>query len=178
MDAVSPDRRAPRSRRRLTGLVLLAGMAALAVAGCRATDVATQPGEMRGDVPCPGERIVDGVRVLSCAEAVEAAEAALSGLHWPILTAEFAVGVGNCPKMPGEAVVQVASVAPGPGDASARNLRCSRIGRNTSGTVVFTFWFGDPVRMYVALDQAGNAVASATFMDVQFEGADPGEPIP
>jgi hypothetical protein len=153
-------------------------MAVIVAAGCRATDVATQPGEMRGDAPCPGERIVDGVRVLSCEEAVAAAEAALGGLHWPVLTAEFAVGVGNCPKMPGEAAVQVASVAPGPGDNPALGLRCSRVGRNTSGTVVFTFWFGDPVRMYVALDAAGNAVASASFMDVEFEGPDPGEPIP
>jgi hypothetical protein len=175
MDAVSPDRHVPRFWRRVVGLVLMAGIAA---AACSATDVATQPGEMRGDVPCPGEQFVDGLRVLSCAEAVKAAEAALGGLHWPVLSAEFAVGVGNCPKMPGDAAVEVASVAPGPGDAPALGLRCSRIGRDTSGTVVFTFWFGDPVRMYVALDQAGNAVASASFLDVELEGPAPGDPLP
>ena len=139
--------------------------AIVALAGCSAAGFATQAGEMTGDEACPSEQLEAGVRVLSCFEAVAAAERALEQPHWPIAAANFARGVGNCPRMPSEAAVQVAA-APGFDEQDVRLLRCSRIGRNTNGVVEFDFWFGEPVRMYVALDENGIAVASSSFMEV------------
>jgi hypothetical protein len=142
--------------------------ASVALSACSAAGLATQAGELTGDVACPSEQFDRGVRVLACYEAVAAAERALEQPHWPTSSANFALGVGNCPRMPEGAAAGQMSVgaAPAP-EPGAPNLRCSRIGRNTSGVVLFTFWFGDPVRMYVALDERGVAVASATFMDVE-----------
>ena len=84
---------------RLAGLALAA---ALGLAGCSAVGVTTQAGEMvsAGEPACPAERFERGVRVLACAEAVRAAEKELGAVHWPVSSANFARGTGNCPKMP------------------------------------------------------------------------------
>ena len=152
----------------------LALAAALAIPGCTATSFATQPGEMTGGDAGPADRFENGVRVLSCVEAVAAAERSLEGLHWPISTASFVLGVGNCPRMP---TMQTGSLrlasASAPGDAERLLLRCGRVGRATAGTVTFTFWFGEPVRKYVALDENGVAVATDTFADVEDGEAPP-----
>jgi hypothetical protein len=159
--------------RRSERIVSLVATAAVALMGCSAVEVASQPGEITGEVACPEEQIENGARVLACAEAVRAAERALDGLHSPILSAEFARGVGNCPKMPAGASLRIASADSAPGGPAVPSLRCTRISRNTSGTVLFTFWFGDPVRMYVALDREGVAIASSDFMDVEVEAVEP-----
>jgi hypothetical protein len=111
---------------------------ALLLSGCGAAGVAAQVEDGAPIAGCGSAQIEGGERVLSCADAIAAAELALGGLHWPISKATFdrfgmPVGV-LCPA----------------------NARCVP---PTGGLVVFEFWFGEPVRYHVSLDAHGLATA-------------------
>ena len=141
--------------------------AAVALAGCSATRSATQRSEVGGDAECPSDKFQNGTRVLSCFEAVQAAEQALGWLHWPVSSANFSRGAGACPMKKDDSGGGPAKLGVGavPDVLRIPEPRCSRIGRNMHGSVLFTFWFGDPMRVYVALDENDVAVASVPGVD-------------
>jgi hypothetical protein len=149
-------------------------VAALVFAGCSAVRDATQRSEVGGETECPSDRLVNGTRVLSCREAVQAAEQALGWLHWPVSSANFTRGAGSCPKKRdgGDGPAQLGLAAP-PLPPPVLTPRCSRIGRDLQGTVAFTFWFGEPLPVYVALDENEVAVAYVPGVD---EFVQPGLP--
>ena len=120
-------------------VVWLAG-AAVVLAGCGAAGFATQPGAPNGGVAgCSDAQVENGNRVLSCAEAVTAAETSLGWLHTPISQATF-TRTDWGPPCP----------------ANARCVAQVPI----SGVVAFEFWFGDPVLMSVAIDESGDVIAT------------------
>ena len=77
---------------------------------------------------------------MSCAEAVAAAEASL-GLHWAITSAQFNRGDDG-------------SRDP---DHTACGPDCPRL---RMGSVRFEFWAGDPVVVYLVLDDRGVPVVT------------------
>ena len=125
MPAVGPVRR-----------MLVATVVGLALAGCNSVGFATQPNRPDGGPICEDTRTSGSVRVLSCAEAVAAAEASL-GLHWAITSAAFDLGDDGS-RDPGHIV------------CSSREA-CPSIRR---GSVRFEFSTGDPVVIYIILDDA------------------------
>jgi hypothetical protein len=159
---------------RLVSRIAVLVVAAIACAGCSAVRDATQRSEVGGATDCPSDRFLNGTRVLSCHEAVQAAEQALGWLHWPVSSANFTRGAGTCPKKQdgGDGPAQLGfGAAPIP--QPVLKPRCSRIGRDVQGTVFFTFWFGEPLRVYVALDENEVAVAYVPGVD---EFVQPGLP--
>ena len=118
----------------------------LAVAGCgSAVGFATQPDRPDGGPVCDDVRMDRGHRILSCAEAVRAAEGSLGLIHPSITSAEFDRDSGEF-------------LMCGVEDAACMARLWAR---QQTGRVTFGFSTGDTVHVYVELDSGGRAITVA-----------------